>query len=89
MGWMGLMSVPMISADGYASDMSMAQMPVPVPTSRTLVGGLDRGASNSLSPRTMVMKWCEMSSPSFCRSSLGPQYWVVLEFWYVRPWMLR
>lgn len=38
-GWMGERSIPVTSAAGCSSAMSMHQMPVPQPRSRTLWGG--------------------------------------------------
>jgi len=63
---------------GAGSAMSMAQMPVAVPTLTRL--GWSTGAAENRSPLSITMKWWAMSSPSFCRSSFEPKYSVVLEF---------
>lgn len=41
-GWTGERSVPIISASGNSSPMSMAHVPVPVPMSNTFLGGFLR-----------------------------------------------
>lgn len=62
----------------------MAQMPVPVPTSR-IRDGLSRGARYSLSPHNSVERWCKMSKRSAPRSSLGRKYESRNLVLYVRP----
>lgn len=72
-GWMGEMSVPMTSASGNSSPKSMAQMPVPVPMSRTLLGSLT-GARKSLPSMINVEVWWMMSKASEAWLSFDAQY---------------
>lgn len=88
---MGDISVPITSAWGFSSAKSMAQMPVPVPMSRTLqTVFFSSGARKSLPSRERVSRWWMMSSDSFCLSSLAAQYWVLLLLseWYLLPLMV-
>lgn len=56
-GCTGERSVPMTSAEGKRSAMSVAQIPVPVPMSRIRVG-LVTGARKSWSRRVRMQRWC-------------------------------
>ena len=68
-GCTGDKSTPYTSESGYCSPISIAQMPVPVPTSRTR-GGLRRGARCRWPSQSIIMIWClrSMRSSSFCQS---------------------
>ena len=57
MGWMGDRSVPRTEQSGYCSANSMAQIPVPVPKSRALLGLL-RGARWDFPESVSLQRWC-------------------------------
>ena len=67
----------------------IAQIPVPVPTSRTRCGSSPMGARKSLSPMTIMRQLWSKSKPSFCWSSFGAQYSDVFAALYVLPWIFR
>lgn len=66
LGWTGERSVPITVELGYLSAISIAQIPVPVPTSKILIG-FDRGARCRLPPHRSVMTWCLRSIRSISR----------------------
>lgn len=90
-GWMGLISVPMISAEGYSSPtaaiqrnisrfryviqcgLSIAHIPVSVPTSRILCGCCSFVLQSSPS-RVILKMWWSKSSRSCSSSSLGKSF---------------
>lgn len=66
LGWTGERSVPVTVELGYWSAISIAQIPVPVPTSKILIG-FNRGARCRLPPHRSVMTWCLRSIRSISR----------------------
>lgn len=74
-GWIGLISMPIIIAEGYSSAISTHQIPLPHPTSRILglafsvAGG--RGAKCNEPPFTCVRIQCCSLSRWISGSSLG------------------
>jgi hypothetical protein len=82
---MGDKSVPIISVVGYASAISRAHTPVPVPMSRTrcwgvpevplVVAGLFMGARWRSPPVSSLKRWCIKARRSCSSSSFGIGYW--------------
>jgi hypothetical protein len=62
--------VPRIFAEGYSSANSMAQIPVPVPKSRTFLGSFS-GARWDFPWRVSLQRWCWRSINCQFHSYLG------------------
>lgn len=86
LGCTGLKSFPSTSASGCLSATSIAQIPVPVPTSRTrLTSSFLSGAKKCLLFVTSITMWWSRSRRSCSFSSLGMKYAPSLYAWYRRP----
>ena len=75
----------MTEAVGCFVAKSMAQIPVPVPISRTWLGEGLMGAKCSFSESVISQSWCCISRRSCSISSFGMTYLPSLYLWYVRP----